>query len=198
MLTYSFILSQYYLRLIKQIGKRYWQFSGNNPLEGYPRPLTDLGLPADLESIDAAMVWGHNGKTYLFSGSKYWRLEETSGKIEPDYPRDVNIWRGVPQLIDAAFTWHKNGITYFFKDNLFYQFDNRRMRVTPDSPKVSTDFWFISVCGKKVLKKRRRNDTNVISDQEYEYYYDYENSSNISSLNYKMFFLIIFFVKINI
>ena len=28
----------------------------------------DMGLPADLERVDGAMRWGHNDKTYFFSG----------------------------------------------------------------------------------------------------------------------------------
>ena len=30
--------------------------------------LQDMGLPADLERVDGAMRWGHNDKTYFFSG----------------------------------------------------------------------------------------------------------------------------------
>ena len=28
----------------------------------------DMGLPADLARVDGAMRWGHNDKTYFFSG----------------------------------------------------------------------------------------------------------------------------------
>lgn len=78
-------------------------FNGVIKDPGYPRPLTDLGLPPDLKKIDAAMVWGHNGKTYLFSGTQYWRYDEVEGRVELDYPRDMGLWRGVPTHIDAAF-----------------------------------------------------------------------------------------------
>lgn len=54
------------------IGKQYWIYPNNEQGLG-PYPLTNLGLPADLEKLDGAVVWGHNGKTYFFSGSMYWR-----------------------------------------------------------------------------------------------------------------------------
>lgn len=49
------------------------------------------------------MVWGHNGKTYLFAGQQYWRMDEAQEKVEGDYPRDVNVWRGIPANMDAVF-----------------------------------------------------------------------------------------------
>lgn len=54
------------------IGKQYWIYPNNEQGLG-PYPLTNLGLPEDLEKLDGAMVWGHNGKTYFFSGTMYWR-----------------------------------------------------------------------------------------------------------------------------
>ena len=95
------------------------------------------------------MVWGHNGKTYLFSGRKYWRLEDSQDRVEPDYPRDMNIWRGIPYGLDAAFQWHRTGSNYFFKGSLFWKFDNRKMKVTRDSPKNSVDWWFSTLCRSK-------------------------------------------------
>lgn len=60
-------------KIVFFIGKRYYVFNANNLEPGYPKPLTKLGLPESLEKIDGAMIWGHNGRTYFFSGSEYWR-----------------------------------------------------------------------------------------------------------------------------
>lgn len=95
------------------------------------------------------MVWGHNGKTYLFSGHNYWRLDEAQEKVESDYPRDMDIWRGVPHDIDAVMQWHRNGITYFFKGMNFWRLDNRKMQVTDDSPRLYQEYWFRSACSPK-------------------------------------------------
>jgi matrix metalloproteinase-16 (membrane-inserted) len=54
-------------------GKLYYLYNGNELERGFPKPLTNLGLPESLEKIDGAMVWGHNGKTYFFSGTMYWK-----------------------------------------------------------------------------------------------------------------------------
>jgi hypothetical protein len=54
-------------------GNQYYLYNGNKLERGFPKPLTNLGLPESLEKIDGAMVWGHNGKTYFFSGTMYWK-----------------------------------------------------------------------------------------------------------------------------
>ena len=112
-------------KIVFFIGKQIWLFDNNNRLaHGYPQTLTFIGekpfilspninknilyvkgIPDFIERIDAVMVWGHNAKTYLFSGSHYWRLEEEENKVELDYPRDISVWKGIPSHIDAAFQW---------------------------------------------------------------------------------------------
>lgn len=55
------------------VGDKFYLFSGVSLVPGYPKPLTELGLPNTLKKIDGAMVWGHNGHTYFFSGKDYWK-----------------------------------------------------------------------------------------------------------------------------
>lgn len=50
-------------------GKYYYVLAGNSQLEQGPTPLSFLGLPDDLDHVDAAMTWGWNGRTYFFSGT---------------------------------------------------------------------------------------------------------------------------------
>uniref|UniRef100_A0A2H8TRK4 Matrix metalloproteinase-17 n=1 Tax=Melanaphis sacchari TaxID=742174 RepID=A0A2H8TRK4_9HEMI len=128
-------------KIVFFIGRNYYVFDGNNPLPGYPKPLTTLGLPDELDHVDAAVVWGHNSKTYIFSGTMYWRCDDETNQMELDYPRDMSIWRGVGYNIDAAFQWH-DGATYFFKNRDFWKFNDLRMRVEQEEPRSIGEFWF--------------------------------------------------------
>ena len=75
--------------------------SSGFPYEG--KPLTDLGLPKDIDHIDAAFVWGYNYKTYFITGNMYWRYNEEQKKMDYDYPRDMSMWEGVQLPVSAAF-----------------------------------------------------------------------------------------------
>ena len=101
--------------------------------------LEDLGLK-NISKVDAAMRWQYNGRVYIFSGHQYWRM--TNDKIDIDYPRDIVVWRGLPEsvTISAILTKKGSGYTYFFSGNIFWIFDNLKMRVT--SPPLSiSSFW---------------------------------------------------------
>lgn len=55
------------------LGKEYYVFNSNELEYGYPKPLTNLGLPRELNKIDAVLIWGHNNRTYFFSETVYWK-----------------------------------------------------------------------------------------------------------------------------
>lgn len=85
--------------------------------------MTALGLPDSVDKIDASLVWGHNNRTYFYSGEKglkilsisilkliftgtmYWRFDEDEMHVELDYPRDMSMWRGIGYGIDSAFQY---------------------------------------------------------------------------------------------
>ncbi|RZF47626.1 hypothetical protein LSTR_LSTR014972 [Laodelphax striatellus] len=92
-------------KIVFFIGRHYYVFRGNTLERGYPQPLTSLGLPHSLDKVDSAFVWGHNSKTYIFAGDKYWKLDDEEGRVERDYPRDMSVWKGVGYPVDAVFQW---------------------------------------------------------------------------------------------
>ncbi|XP_017066545.1 matrix metalloproteinase-2 isoform X2 [Drosophila eugracilis] len=122
------------------IGQRYYVFNSVNLAPGFPKPLASLGLPPSLTHIDASFVWGHNNRTYLTSGTLYWRIDDYTGQVELDYPRDMSIWSGVGYNIDAAFQY-LDGKTYFFKNLGYWEFNDDRMKVAHAKAKKSSRKW---------------------------------------------------------
>ncbi|XP_048752596.2 matrix metalloproteinase-17-like isoform X2 [Ostrea edulis] len=122
-------------------GNRYWIYDGNSLSNGHPgsgKPITDFGIPQDIEKIDAVFVWGFNKRIYLISNDMYWKFKESDEYIEPDYPRDMSIWKNVPIPVDTAFKFQDN--TYFLKGKEMYKFYDMKMRVALNWPKSIEDF----------------------------------------------------------
>jgi len=123
------------------VGKMYYEFLGNRALPGFPKPLTNLGLPEWLDRVTVAFVWDYNDKTYLFSGEDYWRFDETEGHVELDYPRKIESnWHGIPVDVDGAFADHQKRTLFFHKDQV-YHFRGVFMNVARGYPKPIAEFW---------------------------------------------------------
>ncbi|CAN0367278.1 unnamed protein product [Lampetra planeri] len=118
-------------------GHEYWVFRDNQMMDGYPRPVTDFGLPES--GVDAAFVWEHNGKTYFFKGSNYWRYDDRERRMDPGYPKDTSLWKGVPQHVDAM-SW-TDGHTYFFKGHHYWKFMDQSLEVERGYPKSIANDW---------------------------------------------------------
>lgn len=86
------------------VGQKYWLFKDNIVEEGYPRPISDFGLPLD-GPVDAAFVWLHNDKTYFFRDGRYWRYDDRLRRMDPGYPKDSSLWKGLPPHLDDAMRW---------------------------------------------------------------------------------------------
>lgn len=54
-------------------GNEMWVYRADELQTGYPKRLHNIGLPSDVQQIDAAFNFRKNRKTYLFSGDKFWR-----------------------------------------------------------------------------------------------------------------------------
>ena len=122
-------------------GRHFWVFWERRARPGYPRPLSDLGLPEELSSVDAALVSGHNWVTYLVTGHQYWRFNEMTGRVEKDSPLPISrLCRGLPRKLDAAFT-DNNGDTFFVQGPHYWRCDWSRGRVQSYSPDLVAPRW---------------------------------------------------------
>ncbi|CAL8304804.1 unnamed protein product [Lota lota] len=132
------------------IGSQYWVFRDTQAKEGYPRPLSDWGMRTregtPVDKVDAAFIWAHNGKTYLFGGGDFWRFDESvtseRGVQQPEagYPRDTALWKGVPAHVDDIISWG-DGDAYFFKDNLYWVLKKGGMDEDDVTPKSIAVDW---------------------------------------------------------
>jgi hypothetical protein len=66
-------------------GKKFWVHDGNRFEPDSPGFLSDLGLPAGLDQLDAAFVWGKNQKTYFFRNNLYWKFDDKVGYLQWGY-----------------------------------------------------------------------------------------------------------------
>ncbi len=100
---------------------------------GYPKPIEGhwKGLPSSFTAgIDAAVWRRSNGKIYLFKGSQYVRLTDTT--MDEGYPRPIaGNWKGLPSHfedgIEAALWRESNDKLYFFKGSQYVRLTETEM-----------------------------------------------------------------------
>ncbi|XP_071754407.2 matrix metallopeptidase 30 [Centroberyx gerrardi] len=93
-------------------GDHYWGIRGNTVVPGYPKPLSDFGLPPSVTKVDAAIHISFTGRTLLFVKTKYWSFNERRGKMDGGYPKLIyRNFPGIGYKVDAAF--ENQGYLYF-------------------------------------------------------------------------------------
>ncbi|XP_037610936.1 matrix metalloproteinase-17 [Sebastes umbrosus] len=137
-------------RIVFFIGSQYWVFKDTVAMDGYPRPISEWGMRTKsgtpVDRVEAAFIWAHNGKTYLFSGGEFWRFDESrkgeqvTKQPEPGYPKLNSLWGGVPTHMDDIISWGE-GDAHFFKDNLYWVLKNGRMNQDSVTPKSIAVDW---------------------------------------------------------
>uniref|UniRef100_A0A3Q2PB71 Matrix metallopeptidase 17 n=1 Tax=Fundulus heteroclitus TaxID=8078 RepID=A0A3Q2PB71_FUNHE len=121
-------------------GQRYWVFKDNNVEEGYPRPISDFGLP--VEDVDAAFVWLHNDKTYFFKDNHYWRYDDHLRHMDLGFPKETTLWKGLPLQLDDAMRW-SDGSSYFFKGKEYWRVPGSDMEAEAGYPRLIAKDWLL-------------------------------------------------------
>uniref|UniRef100_A0A3B4ASW5 Peptidase metallopeptidase domain-containing protein n=1 Tax=Periophthalmus magnuspinnatus TaxID=409849 RepID=A0A3B4ASW5_9GOBI len=81
-------------------------------IPGYPKPLTNLGLPSWVTKVDAAVYVTSTRKTLIFVRNKYWSYDEARNQMDYGYPRYITQdFPGIGSRVDAAF--ENYGYLYF-------------------------------------------------------------------------------------
>ena len=83
-------------------------------MPGYPKSIAAEFHGAPEEDIDAALVWGKDGRLYLFKDEFYWNFDLKSKAMVVGPRRITKGWPGVPPYLSAALRW-TNGKSYFFQ-----------------------------------------------------------------------------------
>ncbi|XP_008279889.1 collagenase 3-like [Stegastes partitus] len=95
-------------------GRQYWGIRAfaKTILPGYPKSITNLGLPSSVSKVDAAVYVSSTGKTLIFVNKKYWRYDERTNQMDSGYPRYITQdFPGIGSKVDAAF--ENYGYLYF-------------------------------------------------------------------------------------
>ncbi|XP_054729218.1 matrix metalloproteinase-14-like [Anastrepha obliqua] len=142
-------------------GDKYWVFSyaqNMHPALIEDSPLPIANLISYVSNIDAVMMWPKNNRTYIFSGTKFWRFDDRLRKLDDGYPKSMSRWPGIPNHIDATATL-SNGKTYFFKNNIYWLYDNVNVRPMRGYPRRTSSAWL--GCVASTRKPLRNYNTTV-------------------------------------
>ncbi|KAL5006166.1 hypothetical protein ScPMuIL_017324 [Solemya velum] len=86
------------------------------------------GIKPDIcqDSTIDAITATKDGKTYVFKGDYYYRLNSNGDDIDPGYPREIYAdWEGSTGPVDSVLTL-KDGYTYIFKGFKYRRYENMR------------------------------------------------------------------------
>ncbi|MBN3324945.1 MMP20 protein, partial [Atractosteus spatula] len=113
-----------------------WMMNWNSFREGLISSL----LPSIGSPVDAAYDIPAKRVTYLFTGPKFWIVQQLNMKSYSGSIYDIGFPTEVKQ-VDAAVHVKEYGKTYFFVGERYYRFDETRSRMDPGFPRrIRTDW----------------------------------------------------------
>ncbi|XP_029431277.1 matrix metalloproteinase-17-like isoform X2 [Rhinatrema bivittatum] len=125
-------------RILFFSGWQYWVFKDNGVEEGYPRPVTDFGLPE--AGVDGAFSHPQESKTYFFKDGRHWRYDEVMKKMDAGYPEENSVWLHLPSPVDDV-TSGVDGEVYVFKGLEYWKFDSESLQLETGYPRTIAKDW---------------------------------------------------------
>ncbi|XP_056297989.1 matrix metallopeptidase 30 isoform X2 [Pseudoliparis swirei] len=95
-------------------GGQYWGIRAyaKTVIPGFPKSLTNLGLPSSVSKVDAAVYVPTTRKTLIFVNNQYWSYNQGRNQMDIGYPRYITQdFPGIGSKVDAAF--ENYGYLYF-------------------------------------------------------------------------------------
>ncbi|XP_038674523.1 neutrophil collagenase-like [Scyliorhinus canicula] len=103
-------------RIIFFSGSQFWIFRRNNLVQGFPRPITDIGFPNSVTKIDAAMRIRR--EIFFFVGNQLWTYHRRRNELSGPSPIS-STFSGISK-VDAAFQYRSH--YYLVSGSLIYKF----------------------------------------------------------------------------
>uniref|UniRef100_A0A8C4VK91 Peptidase metallopeptidase domain-containing protein n=1 Tax=Gopherus evgoodei TaxID=1825980 RepID=A0A8C4VK91_9SAUR len=125
-------------RILFFSGPLYWVFKDNGVEEGYPRPVTDFGLPQG--GVDAAFSWPHDRKTYFFKGGLQWSYDEATGRMDEGSPTHTALRGQLPTPVDDMLSG-SDGEVYVFKGRQYWKLERHSLKLEIGYPRSIARDW---------------------------------------------------------
>uniref|UniRef100_A0A8C0HI70 Peptidase metallopeptidase domain-containing protein n=1 Tax=Chelonoidis abingdonii TaxID=106734 RepID=A0A8C0HI70_CHEAB len=125
-------------RILFFSGPLYWVFKDNGVEEGYPRPVTDFGLPQG--GVDAAFSWPHDRKTYFFKGGLQWSYDEAAGRMDEGSPTHTMLGGQLPTPVDDMLSG-SDGEVYAFKGRQYWKLEWHSLKLEIGYPRSIARDW---------------------------------------------------------
>ncbi|XP_039256684.2 72 kDa type IV collagenase-like [Styela clava] len=132
-------------KLIFFKGSQYFVYNGAKIEPGYPREVTELGLPARTVVDDVVYMHAKNPntkkteeRTYYFVGDKAYRVNIQDGTVLKEFPPTTlgeGEWNKIPRDVDAVFreSLYKP-YTVFVKGDTYYRYENKKEKLDFSRP----------------------------------------------------------------
>ncbi|KAI4878562.1 hypothetical protein NFI96_016747 [Prochilodus magdalenae] len=117
---------------LRTMWRSYWNKLREGPISKF--------LPSITSPVDAAYDLPTKGVTYIFTGPKYWMVQQVGVKsyhgsiYEYGFPARV-------RRIDAAVHISRSSKTYFFTGDTYYRYDELREEMDPGFPRKIHPDW---------------------------------------------------------